>query len=200
MRMAFGLAGLLVTVAIMAYVWSFYTQAVSNSAAQVRPVAEQIAGVESGALTGHVSEHIKLSEYAGPNGKLKAITVNQIDTGSSMQAYYGLRPGDQIIEVGVMRVQDMDGGLAIAMVQEAYQRKQPLAVVRDGRRLDLPQARSAPPPVAPPVANPQPATPAPGAAPVATPAPAPAPAPAQPVEPKSNPLHRQLDAIKNYGQ
>lgn len=201
MRMAFGLAGLLVTVAIMAYVWSFYTQGVSNSAAQVRPVAEQIAGVESGDLTGHVSEHIKLSEYAGPNGKLKAITVNQIDSGSSMQAYYGLRPGDQIIEVGVMRVQDMDGGLAIAMVQEAYQRKQPLAVVRDGRRLDLPQARSAPAPVAPPVANPQPASPTP--TPVATPAPAPTPAPAapaQPVEPKSNPLHRQLDAIKNYGQ
>lgn len=201
MRMAFGLAGLLVTVAIMAYVWSFYTQGVSNSAAQVRPVAEQIAGVESGDLTGHVSEHIKLSEYAGPDGKLKAITVNQIDSGSSMQAYYGLRPGDQIIEVGVMRVQDMDGGLAIAMVQEAYQRKQPLAVVRDGRRLDLPQARSAPAPVAPPVANPQPASPTP--TPVATPAPAPTPAPAapaQPVEPKSNPLHRQLDAIKNYGQ
>lgn len=203
MRMAFGLAGLLVTVAIMAYVWSFYTQGVSNSAAQVRPVAEQIAGVESGDLTGHVSEHIKLSEYAGPNGKLKAITVNQIDSGSSMQAYYGLRPGDQIIEVGVMRVQDMDGGLAIAMVQEAYQRKQPLAVVRDGRRLDLPQARSSPAPVAPLVANPQPVTPAPAPAPVATPAPAPTPAPAapaQPVEPKSNPLHRQLDAIKNYGQ
>lgn len=203
MRMAFGLTGLLVTVAILVYVWSSYTEQTARSGLIARGAAEQIAGVESGDLTGHVSEHIKLSEFAGPDGKLKAVLVNQIDSGSSMQAYYGLRPGDQIIEVGVMRVRDMDGGLAVAMVQEAYQRKQPLAVVRDGRRLDLPQARTAPAPLAPPVANPQPAAPAPTPGPVATPAPAPAPAPAAPaqkVEPKSNPLHRQLDAIKNYGQ
>ena len=196
MRMAFGLAGLLVTVVIMVYVWSFYTQGVSNSAAQVRPVAEQIAGVESGDLTGHVSEHIKLAEYAGTDGKLRSIAVTQIDAGSSMQAYYGLRPGDQIIEVAQMKVHEMDGGLAIAMVQEAYQRKQMLVVMRDGRRLDLPQPKNAPVPYAPPV-QPQAATPQPS-----TPAPAPAPAaPApQPARSNVNPIHRQLDLIKNYGQ
>lgn len=202
MRMAFGLASLLVTVAIMVYVWSFYTQGVSNSAAQVRPVAEQIAGVESGDLSGHVSDHMKLTEYA-PGGKLQAITVTRLDSGSSMQSYYGLRQGDQIIEVGPMKVREIDAGLAIAMVQEAYQRQQPLVVVRDGRTtLSLPQPKPAAVPYAVP-AQPQAAKPPPPAAapnqPPATPATPAAPAQA-PVQPPVNPLHRQLDAIRNYGQ
>jgi hypothetical protein len=192
MRMAFGLAGLLVTVGIMVYVWSFYTAQAVRSAAQVRPVAEQIAGVESGGLAGHVSDHMKLTEYAA-NGKLQAITVTRLDAGSSMESYYGLRQGDQIIEVGPMKVRDMDGGLAIAMVQEAYQRQESLVVVRDGRTLSLPQMKNVAAPYAPP-AQPQAAK---------SPAPAPAPAPAapaqQPVQPRGNSLQRQLDAIRNYG-
>ena len=189
MRMAFGLAGLLVTVAIMVYVWSFYTQGVSNSAAQVRPAAEQIAGVESGDLVGHVSDHFKLAETAGPDGKVRSIAVTQIDAGSSMQTYYGLRPGDQIIEVGEMKVHEMDSGLAIALVKEAYQRKQTLAVMRDGRRLDLPGPKNAPVPYVQP-AQPQPMSVAP--APAADPA---APAP-QPAQPKKNPFQRQLDMVR----
>ena len=196
MRMAFGLAGLLVSMAILAYVWSSYNEQAVRSGVMARGAAEQIAGVESGDLTGHVSDHIKLAQYAGPDGKLRSIAVTQIDAGSSMQAYYGLRPGDQIIEVAQMKVHEMDGGLAIAMVQEAYQRKQALVVMRDGRRLDLPQPKNAPVPYAPPV-QPQAATPQPS-----TPAPAPAPgAPApKPAQPNVNPIHRQLDLIKNYGQ
>ena len=196
MRMAFGFTGLLVSIAILAYVWSSYNEQAVRSAMPARSAAEQIAGVESGDLTGHVSEHIKLAQYAGPDGKLRSIAVTQIDAGSSMQAYYGLRPGDQIIEVGPLKVRDYDGGTMIAQVQEAYQQKQALVVMRDGRRLDLPLPKNAPVPYAPPV-QPQAATPQPS-----TPAPAPAPgAPApKPAQPNVNPIHRQLDLIKNYGQ
>ena len=192
MRMAFGLAGLLVSVALLAYVWSSYNEQAVRSGVAGRGAAEQIAGVESGDLVGHVSDHFKLAETAGPDGKVRSIAVTQIDAGSSMQSYYGLRQGDQIIEVAEMKVHEMDGGLAIALVKEAYQRKQTLVIMRDGRRFDLPQPKSAPVPYAPPAqpqaVNPQPTSVAPAADPAA-------PAP-QPAQPRKNSLQRQLDLIR----
>lgn len=195
MRMAFGLAGLLVTIAILAILWSSSMQQTARSGNVAREAAEQIAGVESSGLGGRVSDHMQLGEYTS-NGKLEAITVKKLETGSSMQTYYGLRQGDQIVEVGPMKVRDMDGGLATAMVQEAYQRQSPLVVWRNGQRLELPREKEKAVPPAAPVPTPQPQAAKPAAP---TPAPAPAAAP-QPAKPTENPLQRQMDLIKGYGQ
>jgi len=192
MRMAFGLVGLLVSVAILVYVWSFYTAGVATSGSQARDVAEQIAGVESSGLGGRASDWIKLTDYA-PGGKLQGMTVSQVAAGSSIQSYFGIKAGDRIINVGPQSVKDIgDADMARALIAESYQRRWALVVMRGNERLELPQTPKPSPITNTPSAAPTAAVPAnaPGATPAATP----------PAQPKAAPLQRQLDLIRGAGE
>lgn len=191
MRLAFGLVGLLVTVAVLAYVWSFYTAQVATSGSQARQVAEQIAGVESSGLGGRASDWLKLTDYS-PNGTLQGITVTQVAAGSSMQTYYGVQAGDRIVNVGPQSVKDIaDAELAKSLIAEAYQRQWVLVVMRGGERLQLPQSPKASLPLtAPPAANSM-------AAPAAAPSNRPA---APPPQSQGSSLQRQLDLIRGAGE
>ena len=59
-----------------------------------------------------------------------------------MEQYYGLQPGDQIIEiVNVMPIRDVpqnDGEMAKALIAEAYQKQQQLIINRGNESLTLP--------------------------------------------------------------
>ena len=71
-----------------------------------------------------------------------------------MKTYYGLQIGDVIIEYGaagsMMKVRETnDAELAKAMVAEAYQRHQPLTVLRNGAPVKLDGEEKKPRPRAP---------------------------------------------------
>ena len=193
MRAAFSLVGLLVTVGILALMWSHYTAEVAPTAIHAQKQAQQIAGVDT-ALGGHAAQHLTF-EPADVAGKLKYLRVASIDSGSAYQTFYGLQANDYIDQIGPLMVRDLDEGTATAMAQEAYQRQSELGVWRNGQHFMLPEQKAQAARFATPAPAPQPAAvpqPAAGPAPAAAQQPQPQP---QPQQPYVNPLHRQLDAI-----
>lgn len=135
MRSIFTLAGILVVVAVMMYSFMKTEIPVAQRGQEARKEAEQLAGREADGTA--VADHMSLEGHS-TNGKLDSILVKDITVGGAMQKYYGLQKDDQIIEVGPIAVKDNnDPDLAIALVQQAYQQKQQLVVMRDGQRVVL---------------------------------------------------------------
>ncbi len=174
MRIAFGLVGLLVTVAIMVWLFSMYvggTGGVAHQGNLARQQAQQLAGRDDSGMT--TAQSITL--VAEPANRATGLLVTGLVAGGPMQTHFGLMRNDLIVEIGtqggLQRVRDFnDPELAKAMALEAFQRGQPLVVLRGEQRLTLPQASA-----------------------LSTPAPAAAPTPA--AKPAADPLRRQLDAI-----
>jgi hypothetical protein len=193
MRMAFGLVSVLVTIGIIVLVMSMMLDKQTGSipiALNAREEAKQIAGVGQ---DGEAALHSANLEEGHVGGKFGKLTVTAIQPGGAYDTYFGLQPGDEIVEIGqsgsLMRVGDIsngDAGLARALLSDAYARQQQIVVIRNGQRLTLPAA--------------------PGTVVIAAQVPTTAPAPAAPAnaapapaEKSGNPLSRQLDALKNAG-
>ena len=139
MRYGFGLLALLVVVAIILLLYSQFTLPAVKQGKHAQDQAAQIAGVdESG---NRVSDSYDLkAEMDG--GKVRGLRVTRLSTNSPMKTYYGLQKDDVIIEYGaagsMMKVRETDDSeLAKAMVAEAYQRHQPLVVLRNGAPVTL---------------------------------------------------------------
>ena len=101
MRALFGglsLVGLLLAVAIWAYVWSKQTAEVAKTAKEVNPVVNQMAGRSEDGKS--AIESITLSEgYL--NGQLRSLVVTDIVAGGAMEKMYpDLKKGDRIVEMG----------------------------------------------------------------------------------------------------
>lgn len=139
MRYGFGLLALLVVVAIILIVQANVTVPAVQKGMEAREQASQIAGVdESG---GRVSDTYDLKTEMEA-GKLRGMRVTRIKTGSAMQQFYGLKKDDLIIEYGaagnMMRVRDeSDPDMVKAMIAEAYQKHQPITVIRAGQEMKL---------------------------------------------------------------
>ena len=142
MRYAFGLVGLLVTVALIVWLMSISTGPTLRKGSQAKQQASQIAGrTEDGRPIG---DTIKLEPQLR-DGRLESIQVKSIEAGGAMQQYYGLQIGDEIIQVGSLDMETLsDPGMAIASIQEGPQRQSELIVLRNGQRLTLPQQSTAP--------------------------------------------------------
>src|SRR5437764_12636776 len=89
------------------------------------------------------------------HGRLDSILVTSIIPNGPMAKYFGLQRNDSITEVGtsgvMQKVRDVgDAELAKAFILEAYQRQQPLTVIREGQQLTLPlpKPRAVPGPAA----------------------------------------------------
>ena len=154
MRYGVGLLALLVVVAIILLIQANVTIPTVKKGMEAREQAEHIAGVDSGG--GRVSDTYDLkSEMDG--GKLRGLRITRISSNSPMKTYYGLQKDDVIVEYGaagsMMKVRDSDDAeMAKAMIAEAYQRHQPLIVMRngaivtlDGEVEKLPGAKAQPP-------------------------------------------------------
>ena len=139
MRAMFGLVALLVTTAVIIYSFTKTEIPVLKKGEETRQQAQQLAGRDTDGTP--VAQTFKVTpQFKG--GRLASMQLDQITAGSAMQQYYGLQQGDQIVQVGTMDMELMnnDSGLAEAEIQEAYQRQQPLGVVRGGTKLTLPNA------------------------------------------------------------
>lgn len=144
MRMAFGLAGILITIGVIVMVLNYailpYNQTVVKEGNKAREEAEQLSGQQDGMRT---SESVTLEPQAS-GGRTTSLLVTRLVTGGPMETYFGLKRNDSIVEVSGMKVRDLnDGEMAVAQALEAYQRKGTLTVVRDGRTITLPNQTAA---------------------------------------------------------
>jgi hypothetical protein len=130
MKAGFGLVALMVTIAILAYVWSMYTSEVSNVSQPAVRQAEQVAGFDEGG--GKRAKDTIKTEPVMANGKLRGLLVTDLDAGGAMERYYGLKRDDQILAVGPIDFRgESDAGLAEAMLAESRQRDAEITVKRD---------------------------------------------------------------------
>jgi hypothetical protein len=135
MRAGIGLLSLLIGVAIIFYL-SYggknggYDGAAMKAGKEAREQASQISGRTEDNVP--IADTIKLDEVDDSNGQFKRLKVLSITPGTPMDTAYGLKVNDEITRVGDMGVNDNnDAGLAKALVIEAFQRNEPLVVLRN---------------------------------------------------------------------
>lgn len=143
-----GVLALLVVVAIILLLYSQHTIPVIQKGEDARTQAEQIAGVDPSG--GKVSDSYDLATVMD-GGKIRGLKVTRLSSTSPMKSYYGLQKDDLIVEYSasgsLMKVRETDDAeLAKAMVADAYQRHQPLVVLRNGApvKLDGEEKKAAP--------------------------------------------------------
>ena len=138
MRAGIGLVGLLVAVALL--MWLFAESEIPKVRAgkKAQEDVQQISGRGADGVAATESFETE-GKYNG--SRLDGLVVTSVTAGGAMQAYYGLAVDDRITAVNGVRVNDASNGddqLAKALVAEAFQRQQPLTVVRNGQTLTLP--------------------------------------------------------------
>jgi hypothetical protein len=189
MRAAFGLVGILAVVGVI--VWFLgrpgggldQTKTVLDTGQRVRQDVNQLGGqARDGAMS--FKESIGVEEQS-TGGRTVALLVTSIAAEGPAAAHFGLKRGDMITEIGPLPVKEMSGDAGIDYLQEAYQRRGEITVVRDEKTIKLPGGAAAP---AAPTAQ-QAAAPQPQAAP-----------PPKPPQDDRGSLQRQLDNITNAGQ
>jgi hypothetical protein len=173
MRMAFGLVGILGGLVALVFILSHTlpgTEQNLKTARQAKDTARQVAGYDESGVK--ASETIKLAEETS-GGKLTGVLVTSITQGGAMEKHFGLKRNDSIVQIGPLTMDEIGSAQSAKdYLVDAFQRSQPIVIVRNERRMTLPL----------------------------TPAPAPAAgtstnAPAKPAETSKDPLQRQLDAI-----
>jgi hypothetical protein len=138
MRGMFGLVALLVGVAILVYVWSSYNIPVAHEGQKAKAEAEQISGYDPAGDA--VKDTIRLEPVAN-NGKPSGAVITFIKPGSVMEQHYGLKVNDVIVAVGALTAAE-DPEMVRAL--EAYQRQEPITILRGGVKYEMPKdARAA---------------------------------------------------------
>jgi hypothetical protein len=138
--MAFGLAALLITMGIIAWLMSIQLPAVSHAQKDVQPTVQGWAGNDPNGvrLTDTYSMHAEQR-----NGATVDFHVDTITPGSPMQTHFGLQPNDLIIAVcdshGLWTdIKDInDETMAKAQIQEACQYGGAFKVIRGNSTLTL---------------------------------------------------------------
>jgi len=196
MRAAFGLVSLLVVLGIVMLLFKVYEAPAIKTGTKMREQAREIAGRDED--NAPVTDAITL-DAQDRNGRMEGAVVTDITAGSAIEKKYGLQKGDVILEMGPLAVKDhmSSAGEAKDFLLDAYEKSQPVVVLRGFDRLTLPMeapARNAAASAAPPRAV------APGQAAADASAPAgqaPAAAQATPQQKKPGGLEGQLDLIRN---
>jgi len=136
MRSMFGLVGLLAAILVIVMFWMVNHPAdtVRRGESAKRQV-EQFAG---GSPEMRAKDSITLEPIV-KDGKLRYVLVDKIMADGPMEKYYGLKRNDSIISAGPLDFKDQDGEMAIELILRAYQTKAPIVVLRDGKRIELPQ-------------------------------------------------------------
>jgi hypothetical protein len=145
MRVAIGLAAILVTIGVVVWIMSAITLPAAQQAIDVKkkvePQVQQIAGQDS---TGRPATDSVKVDAETRGGKMTSILVTAIDEGGAMAKYFGLKRGDSIVEIApqgeaMQPVKEMDSPQAAKdMLLSAFQNMQHIVVVRDGQKITLP--------------------------------------------------------------
>jgi hypothetical protein len=137
MRFALGLVSLLVVLAIILLMFSVYEAPMLKQGNSARQQARQLAGRDED--NAPVTASITLDEMDAA-GKMEAAVVTDVLAGSTIQTHYGLQKGDVLLELGQVTIK---GNLSSAdeakdFLLYAYQRNEPVVVMRGRERLTLP--------------------------------------------------------------
>ena len=192
MRVAFGLVSLLVVIAIIMLVFSMYEAPVLKRGKTAQDDARQIAGRDEDNLP---VTHAVTLDAKDRNGRMESVVVTSVAPGSTIEKHYGLQAGDEIVQLGQLPVKGYMNSADEAkdFLLSAYQRNEPVVVMRGFEQLTLPlDPGTASAVIVPPAAGPQPARPDASQAAAQD-------APAQPAPEKKKPggLEGQLDLIRN---
>jgi hypothetical protein len=191
MRMALGLVSLLVVLGIVMLLFNFYQAPMLKQGKTMRDDAQQLAGRDENNEPVHHAVTLDAQDRAG---KMEAAVVTGITAGSTLETHYGLQKGDVIVELGQVTVKGNihSADEAKDFLLYAYQRNEPVVVLRGGERLSLPM----PAPARNAAATAGPSAESPSAAADGTQPPAQEqPAPKKP----AGGLEGQLDLIRNAG-
>jgi S1-C subfamily serine protease len=146
MRMAIGLAGILVTMGVIIWIMSAITLPSAKQAIDVKkkvtPQAEQWAGHTTNGTRAVDTMQVKAEHASG--GRMTGVVVTDVVEGGAMETYFGLKKGDVITQIGPLQVSDhSDAATAKDFVVDQYQRSGTITVRRDGKEIKLPLPASA---------------------------------------------------------
>lgn len=172
MRAIFGLAALLVCVAVVFYL---FTKDASETLRVSKPMQEQAQQMAGRGQDGGSAMSSFKADPQQRGSLLDALLVTDVTPGGAADTFYGMKKGDRIVSIttraGLQKVNEVSNGdpeMAKAMLaQESFAGSLPIVVMRDGKQVTLPLSAA------------QAVTNAPAAAPTAGTSQAPAPA-AQP--------------------
>ena len=138
MRMLFagiGLLSLLICIAIMAYLMSMQAPEL-HEGAKAQQEAAQLSGHDQ---YGMAAMNSYGAESYPPSGQFRGIQIKDVTRGGPMDSYYGLRPGDVVLQIGGMDVTALgEYDMAKAELDQAYQEYRVLTVLRNGNQITLP--------------------------------------------------------------
>ena len=141
MRAGLGIAGLLITIGVIAWIMYAVELPHTQSAISAGKAAEQqLAPLSSqGVQRFDASIDLDLQESGG---KTNSILVTKIVPGGPAAIHFGLMKGDSIVEIGPFAVRDSihSRGEARDSLVDAYQRQQTIIVIRNDERITLPPA------------------------------------------------------------
>jgi len=132
----FGLLAFLISIAITMWMWATYTKEVAHYGLEEQKEAQQFAGEDENGRQAIKSISLAPEEQ---NGKLKYVLVDSIDPQGAFAKWFHLQQNDAIIAVGPMDLRDWDAEMAHALIQESYQRRQVLTIMRGGKKMLLPE-------------------------------------------------------------
>jgi hypothetical protein len=143
MKAGFGLAALLIVVGLVVWMQAKNAETVLNKSKGARQDAAQFAGQD---IDGVKAKDSITLEPTTVNGRFRSMRVKTLMPAGPMEAYYGLKVGDEIINANQLDLKDYDSDLGQAMVLESYSRKLPLIVMRGNEKVRLPIENGATPP------------------------------------------------------
>jgi len=136
----FGLLAFLIAMAITMWMWGTYHKEVAHYGVRATKEAQQIAGQDE---HGRLAINSLTLAPKVQNGKLKYVLVDTINPTGAYAKWFHLQQNDAIIGVGPIDLRDPSMGIdeeyARALIQEAYQKKQELIVMREGQKISLPE-------------------------------------------------------------
>jgi hypothetical protein len=137
MRAAFGLVSLLVVLGIIMLMFNFYTAPMLKKGKATQDEARQVAGRDEN--NAPVTDAIVL-DAKDRNGQMEAAVVTDVVPGSTIQTHYGLQKGDVILVLGQLTVKGNMSSPEEAKdyLLYAYQRNEPVVILRGGEKLTLP--------------------------------------------------------------
>ena len=134
-----GLVAFMIAIAITLWMWATYTKEVSHYGTQATKQAQRYSGHDE---NGRVASKSLSMAPEVQNGHLKYVLVDAIDPQGAYAKWYHLQQNDAIIGVGpIGELRNEDAEMAVALISEAYQREWELIVLRNGKKIVLPEGR-----------------------------------------------------------
>jgi hypothetical protein len=142
--MAFGLVGILGGLVALVFIMSYTLSGTEQNlkvAREAKDTARQVAGYDESGVK--ASQTIKLAEETR-GGKLTGVLVTSITEGGAMEKHFGLKRNDSIVQIGPLTMEEIGNAEAAKdFLVDAFQRSQPIVIVRNEKRMTLPTAQPA---------------------------------------------------------